>query len=68
MTDETLKPCPFCGSSDVHIFDTGRRNRADNFIIRHNCEYMEGPLHTNYERRYCDETDAAADWNKRSVS
>ena len=49
-----LKPCPFCGSTDLHMQD------VDRFLQCYNCD-ATGPWHIDQT-----EAEAVAAWNRRA--
>ena len=51
---EDLKPCPFCGSTDLHMQD------VDRFLQCYNCD-ATGPWHIDQT-----EAEAVAAWNRRA--
>lgn len=58
-----LKPCPFCASEDIHIYNTAKRNIGLWFIVCFGCEvktseYMseEAVINAWNRRDYKDET------------
>jgi Lar family restriction alleviation protein len=53
---EKLEPCPFCGSSDIRIFETGGGSRA--YAFCDGCD-AEGPL------GWGDTDEAIRLWNTR---
>jgi len=69
----TLKPCPFCGSGDIHVepkMHWGPINRPMQIIsvhIRHWCETPlgSGTLGVTIQVRGRDYESAREGWNKR---
>lgn len=58
---ENLKPCPFCGSRDVDVFDAGGEPyaRSQPYVHCNNC---------NADSEMCDSLDEAiAAWNRRAI-
>lgn len=56
-----LKPCPFCGSRDVEMFDAGGDPYSFSMLYVHcnNC---------NADSKMCDSIDdAVAAWNRRAI-
>ena len=56
---EKLKPCPFCGSKDVEIFEPIPKNAVGRAIVCKNCNVRVG-FPTAY-----DDVMAAEEWNRR---
>ena len=58
IKQEPLKPCPFCGGSDLHIIGQELTNGA--VVYRVECEYCltSGPCSIRMDR-------AIAEWNDR---
>jgi len=51
-----LKPCPFCGSEDIHVMGV-----KSYWIVCRNC-YAEGPVPISFWKFKKDAIEA---WNKR---
>lgn len=56
---DTLKPCPFCGSKNVGIYETAYGNYLNVFkyVLCQTCNCRT--------KAYRDEKDAIAAWNRR---
>ena len=57
MLTMKLKPCPFCGGTDVHVIDEGNFS----FIECADC------LGAFYQREACCVEDNVEAWNKRTI-
>lgn len=68
---KSLKPCPFCGRSDLTIdikMNWGPINKPREIIsvgIHHWCERAPGQLQLHVEMRGRDHESAKIAWNKR---
>lgn len=59
MTEEELKPCPFCGSKDVHLIENDR-DKSEVSITCKDCNVWVDHMFDAMSRE-----EAIALWNKR---
>lgn len=55
---EELKPCPFCGSTDVHIHE--KETKTFSYICCYEC------LASFWQQEACDVEDNIEAWNRRA--
>lgn len=59
MTANQLKPCPFCGGTNVYL-----RGESSGWSVVHTCQDVEGvSISTSKHRRKHDAINA---WNRRA--
>ena len=69
---EELKPCPFCGGTDIEIREVpgtwqGMKNGPPlRFEIRHHCDPLPGELRPFVEKVGRDRESAISAWNTRA--
>ena len=64
MTEPKLKPCPFCGSKDVTLYEHDDFGGA--FYVM--CECCGATIGTTLDNMSCDEEEIVEMWNKRVVA
>jgi hypothetical protein len=69
MTDEELKPCPFCGAGTTQIADsthwTGMSSVVLASTVRHWCDDAEGKPGSFLQVKGKSRQQAIKKWNKR---
>ncbi len=72
-TDDSLKPCPFCGAGTTEITPKGRMwtgmkySEPSSVSVRHWCEAVPGQPSRMIERVGRDEASAIEAWNTRAL-
>ena len=72
-TDDSLKPCPFCGAGTTEITPKGRMwtgmkySEPSSVSVRHWCEAVPGQPSRMIERVGRDEASAIDAWNTRAL-
>jgi len=72
-TDDSLKPCPFCGAGTTEITPNGRMwtgmkySEPSSVSVRHWCEAVPGQPSRMIERVGRDEASAIYAWNTRAL-
>lgn len=67
--DPELKPCPFCGSSNIHVYYFDVNSRGDPYDPVVRCDVCNTVLKfrdtITDDRRYCTMDDIIEIWNRR---
>lgn len=72
-TDDSLKPCPFCGAGTTEITPNGRMwtgtkySEPSSVSVRHWCEAVPGQPSRMIERVGRDKASAIEAWNTRAL-
>jgi len=72
-TDDSLKPCPFCGAGTTEITPNGRMwtgmkySEPSSVSVRHWCDSVPGQPSRMLERVGRDEASAIEAWNTRAL-